>query len=49
MYIDAGTGSMLIQAAAAGVFTCLIFFRQITAWIRTQFRRKEKKDGTVIG
>ncbi|MBQ7206360.1 MAG: hypothetical protein IJS01_01045 [Lentisphaeria bacterium] len=49
MYIDAGTGSMLIQAAAAGVFTCLIFFRQITAWCRTQFRRKERENGTDIG
>jgi len=49
MYIDAGTGSMLIQAAAAGVFTCLVFFRQITAWFRAQFRRKEKGNGTVVG
>ena len=49
MYIDAGTGSMLIQAAAAGVFTCLIFFRQITAWVRSQFRRKAKDNGTIVG
>ena len=40
MYIDAGTGSMLLQAAAAGFFTFLVFFRQITAWIKTQFTPK---------
>ena len=42
MYIDAGTGSMLLQAAAAGFFTFLVFFRQIAAWCKEQFTRKEK-------
>ncbi len=41
MYIDAGTGSMLLQAAA-GFFTFLVFFRQITAWFKAQFTAKEK-------
>ena len=43
MYIDAGTGSMLIQAAAAGLFTVIVFFRQIADWCRKQFRRKGKR------
>jgi len=42
MYIDAGTGSMLLQATAAGFFTFLVFFRQIAAWCKAQFPRKEK-------
>ena len=29
MYIDAGTGSMLLQAGAAVFFTAAIFFKQI--------------------
>lgn len=44
MYIDAGTGSMLLQAAAAGFFTFLVFFRQIAAWCKEQFIRKEKNN-----
>ena len=44
MYIDAGTGSMLLQAAAAGFFTFLVFFRQITAWVKAQFTQKEKSN-----
>ena len=48
MYIDAGTGSMIIQAAAAGFFTILIFFRQIAAWCRNQFCGKRETDGSAI-
>ena len=44
MYIDAGTGSMIIQVAAAGVFTVLIFFRQIAAWCKNQFCGKKKSN-----
>lgn len=41
MYIDAGTGSMLLQAAAAVVFGFLVFFRQISGWIKRKIFRKE--------
>ena len=34
MYIDAGTGSMLLQVGAALFFTVLLFFRQFTGWVR---------------
>ncbi|MBO4305175.1 MAG: hypothetical protein J6A21_11365 [Lentisphaeria bacterium] len=34
MYIDAGTGSMALQAAAAVFFTAAVFCRQIFAWCR---------------
>jgi len=32
MYIDAGTGSMLLQAGAAVFFTTAIFFKQILGY-----------------
>ena len=38
MYIDAGTGSMILQAAAAIFFTGAVFFRQIAGWCREQMR-----------
>ena len=31
MYIDAGTGSMMLQILAAGFFTTLLFFKNIRA------------------
>ncbi len=31
MYIDAGTGSMMLQILAAGFFTMLLFFKNIRA------------------
>ena len=34
MYIDAGTGSMALQAAAAVFFTAAVFCRQIFTWCR---------------
>ena len=47
MYIDAGTGSMIIQMTAAGVFTVLIFFRQIAAWCKNQFNGKKKSNDGI--
>lgn len=41
MYIDGGTGSMLLQAAAALVFSGLLFFRQIVGWMKKLFREQE--------
>ena len=35
MYIDAGTGSMMIQIVAGSLFTVLLFFKGI----RERFRR----------
>ncbi len=34
-YIDAGSGSLLIQALAAGFFAFVIFFRRIMTWVRS--------------
>ena len=42
MYIDGGTGSMALQAAAAVFFTAAVFCRQIFAWCRGHLRA----DGT---
>jgi len=42
MYIDGGTGSMALQAAAAVFFTAAVFCRQIFTWCRGHLRA----DGT---
>ncbi|MBR4674446.1 MAG: hypothetical protein IKP00_08275 [Victivallales bacterium] len=34
MYIDAGTGSMLLQVIAATFFTVLFFFRNILSLVK---------------
>ncbi len=34
MYIDAGTGSILLQIIAAGFFTTLVFFKRIKSFFR---------------
>ena len=34
MYIDAGTGSMMLQVIAAGFFTVVIFFKNIRAYFK---------------
>ena len=39
MYIDAGTGSMALQAAAAVFFGMAVFWRQIFNWCRTRLHR----------
>lgn len=44
MYIDGGTGSMLLQAAAALVFSCLIFFKQIVVWMKNLARGEESDE-----
>lgn len=43
-YIDAGTGSMVLQTVAAGVFAAAVFFRQIRNWVMVQIR-PNRKDG----
>jgi len=45
MYIDAGTGSMILQAGAAIFFTGIVFFRQITGWCRTRFAGRAAGNG----
>lgn len=39
-YIDAGTGSMLLQGAIAVICSIAIFFRQIRFWTVKQFQKK---------
>ena len=39
MYIDAGTGSMALQAMAAVFFGMAVFWRQILGWFRSHLRR----------
>ncbi|NLZ63489.1 MAG: hypothetical protein GX902_06735 [Lentisphaerae bacterium] len=33
-YIDAGTGSIILQASLAGVFATAFFFRQLKSWFQ---------------
>ena len=48
MYIDAGTGSMMLQVMAAGFFTVLVFFRQILTWCKNQFCKRGKIQESVL-
>ena len=34
MYIDAGTGSMMLQVIAAGFFTAIVFFKNIRTYLK---------------
>ncbi len=40
-YIDAGTGSMLLQGVIAVLCTVVLFFRQIRHWLTGQIQRKK--------
>ena len=41
-YIDMGTGSMLLQASLASLFTILVFSRQLKSRCMHYFRRSKK-------
>jgi hypothetical protein len=43
-YLDAGTGSMLVQMAVAGVAGAAVFFKIFWAKITAPFRRKPSDD-----
>ena len=52
MYIDAGTGSMLLQVGAALFFTVLLFFRQLTGCVSdllTPGRKREFEMKKSVG
>ncbi len=44
-YIDAGTGSILLQVSLAGVFAVAFFFRQLKGWFRRQICRNQNQAG----
>ncbi len=44
MYIDAGTGSMLLQAGAAIFFTAVIFFKQLLGVFHLSRKTAERED-----
>ncbi len=46
-YIDAGSGSMILQAAATGIFAFIIFSRQIIDRVHTVFRRNADQKKTT--
>lgn len=43
-YLDAGTGSMLVQMAVAGVAGAAVFLKMFWAKITSPFRRKSTAD-----
>lgn len=40
-YLDPGSGSLLLQAVAAGCFSLAVFFRPIKRWIVRCFTHKD--------
>jgi hypothetical protein len=45
MYIDAGTGSIMLQIIAAGFFTAFVFFKKIKSFFKKSpviFARNEE-------
>ena len=44
MYIDAGTGSMLLQAGAAVFFTVAVFFKQILGFFHRSGKPAEDQN-----
>lgn len=41
-YIDVGTGSMLLQASLAGIFTVAVFSRQLKNWCVLRLKRSKE-------
>jgi hypothetical protein len=41
-YIDAGTGSMMLQALIAGFFAVVFFFSQIKRWVLARLTVQKK-------
>jgi hypothetical protein len=46
-YLDAGTGSMLVQMVVAGVAGAAVFFKLGWAKITAPFRRKRSDDDVI--
>ncbi len=46
-YIDANSGSLILQLTVGGLFTVLLFFRQIIAWVKGLFSGSRKDDVRV--
>ncbi len=44
MYIDPGSGSMLVQAIVAGILGIAMFLKNIRMYIVSLFTRKKKKE-----
>ena len=45
-YIDAGTGSLLLQGVVAGLFTVILFFRQISSGCAACCMAKQQNEMT---
>lgn len=44
LYIDPSSGSMIFQAAIAGLMGFLMFFKQLKSKISSLFNKKKKSD-----
>lgn len=47
MYIDAGTGSMMLQVIAAGFFTVIIFFKNIRAYFKQLLSKRHLSNDSL--
>ncbi|RYG24025.1 hypothetical protein EON82_12140 [bacterium] len=45
-YLDGGTGSMLLQAALAGVLTAAYFFKGQWAMLKSRFQRVDNNQSS---
>ena len=45
MYIDAGTGSIMLQIIAAGFFTALVFFKRIKSFFKKSLVASPQSEG----
>ena len=47
MYIDAGTGSMMLQVIVAGFFTVILFFKNIQACIKRHLSKRHLSNDSL--
>ena len=40
MYVDSGTGSILLQVAAAAFFSAVFYFRNVVRWVKSKFKKE---------
>lgn len=47
LYLDPGSGSLLLQALLSGFLTIVIFFKRIVAFFKFKFSKKELNEDDV--
>jgi hypothetical protein len=47
LYLDPGSGSLLLQALLSGFLTIVIFFKRIVAFFKFKFTKQDLKEDDV--